>query len=299
MKTTNMKKRLLISLTVLLFSMNLHSQETFKKRYFVKNKYGDNIKLKINEKVYFKELTDKEKIEIKKKYIPNTKGVVKEVTKVNGKEITVEREVLFDETFFTTLKVAKDVAVEIPNFKASVKFEEDKIYVNPWKISNEIYHLEFEKNRQSLSINFFEWTVNTVTIPLKYRLKKDESIQEEFSSKFNVNLFGGFTLGRSKFFHRKKVGNKTIHNKLTFGLLIGASTTTLNSSNTSNADEPIVDNIDKGLFSLGGGIVYSYNKINIGFFVGRDSAIGEDSKKWNYNKRPWIGVGLGYSLFSF
>jgi len=56
--------------------------------------------------------------------------------------------------------------------------------------------------------------------------------------------------------------------------------------------------ITKGLASIGFGLAYSYNKINIGGFVGWDYAIGLDSEKWNYNKQPWIGIAIGYSLFN-
>ena len=85
------------------------------------------------------------------------------------------------------------------------------------------------------------------------------------------------------------------------GLLSGASTVTLNSSNTSSPITPLGEDVEltKGLVSLGAGFAYSYNKINIGGFLGYDFAIGEDASKWNYNKRLWIGFAIGYSLLSF
>lgn len=45
------------------------------------------------------------------------------------------------------------------------------------------------------------------------------------------------------------------------------------------------------------GIVYTYEKFQAGLFIGMDKIAGELGKHWIYQKKPWIGVGLGFTIF--
>lgn len=156
------------------------------------------------------------------------------------------------------------------------------------------------KNYDHLWVPFTELTFTSLTIPLKYRFRdKEDNLEEEFSSGINLNFLLGFSYGNTKFIHRDKVGNKSNTWKLTGGLILGTGTVALNSANTSLASNPLPsgESITKGLFTLGYGATYSYNKINIGLFLGKDYSVGNQSSKWNYNKRFWLGFGVGYSLF--
>jgi hypothetical protein len=140
-----------------------------------------------------------------------------------------------------------------------------------------------------------------LTLPIKYRFKGKDGLKEDFSASINGNILFGYSIGRTSFFYQEKVGNKSNTLKLTCGLLLGASTVTLNSSNTSKAAVPIVEDVEivKGLATIGYGVSFSYNKINLGVFSGYDYAIGEEASKWNYNKKPWLGIAVGYLLFNF
>jgi len=240
--------RLALLLALLFFVTNTYSQEILKKRYYVGGKYNKII-LKKDSVVYFKNLSSKEQKKLEKKFPPNTTVKTTTVEKINGKEFSIEKMLTYDSDFFDSLKISKPVNLDTSMVKAALLFEKEKIFVNPWKKNNkEIYYLTFE-NRQSIKVKFFEWTINTLTIPIKYRPEKTGRYKEDFSSKFNANLFGGISVGNTNFFHRKKVGNKTSHRKLTFGVLIGGSTVTLNKSNTSNAEEAVTEDINKGLLS--------------------------------------------------
>ena len=189
--------------------------------------------------------------------------------------------------------------------KAFVKFPDDKnhIIINPFLSKkdtiNSTYYIKL-KNRQKEWLPFTEFTVSSLTIPLKYRFReKSKDISEEFTSAFNLNFFLGYSYGNTSFMFRDKVGNKSNTWKISGGLIFGASTLKLNSSNTSSADKPIEsgNTIDQGLFSFGLGTTYSFNKLNFGVFYGWDYSLGEASDKWNYNGFPWLGIGVGYSLF--
>lgn len=191
--------------------------------------------------------------------------------------------------------------------KAFVKFPDDNnlILINPFLNKNDTINSTYYiplKNRRTEWLPFTEFTISSVTIPLKYRFGDDSrNISEEFTSGINLNFLIGYSYGNTSFTFRDKVGNKTNTWKLTGGIIFGASTLQLNNANTSASNEPIEagNTISQGLFSFGFGATYSFNKLNFGLFYGWDYSLGDTSEKWNYDKEPWLGLGIGYSLFKF
>jgi len=308
-----MKKYILIS-CLLFFIQNIFSQESFKKVYDIPEtisfEESPDICLTKIEKVNFEKLTKEEQDSIRKVYPIGSKIEYEIEKNISGKKIKVKETITIDEKFLEAQVIEKKIQlIEGKQLKGFVKFEEDKLYVNPYlkKDKNgefgkrDIYYYQL-KNRQTIKLKFREWTVSGLTIPLKYRFKDKDNISEEFSSAVNANLFIGRTFyGKTSFFHRKKVENISNTWKWTGGLILGASTVKLNNNNTSASEIPIEPGteITKGLGTIGLGITYSYNKINFGGFIGWDYSLGDDSEKWNYNKKPWIGIAIGYSLLKF
>jgi hypothetical protein len=303
-------------ITLILFSVCTlgFGQESFKKKYKIPNKivFSDTtIMLRKVTKTKFKDLTKEEKDSIRNKVFPLGSKIQYEIEKnISGKKVKVFETVNVDEEFYKKQVFEKKENVTDSGINGFVKFEKNKLTVNPYLRMDkdgdfgkrDVYFYELE-NRQTIKLNFTEWTVSALTIPFKYRFKdKDSGISEEFTTDFNANLFIGRTFyGKTSFFHRKDVGNISNTYKWTGGLLLGASTVTLNASNTSSADTPLDSDTEiiKGLGTVGLGLSFSYNKINLGGFVGWDYSIGDDAEKWNYNKEPWIGFAVGYSLFKF
>jgi hypothetical protein len=189
-----------------------------------------------------------------------------------------------------------------------IKFEENKVWVNPnlgADYTDEgIYYYKLS-NRQTLKFSFDEWTVSALTLPLKYRFKGSRDgnpFSEDFTTAINLNAFIGRTLfGQASYHYRDKVGSITTTKKIMYGVILGASTVTLDKNNTSASSSPSTGDtkITKGLATAGFGLTGSINKINIGLFGGVDFSIGDDASRWNYNRRPWIGLAIGYSLFPF
>lgn len=223
-------------------------------------------------------------------------------------KVTVSESVTITQGWLDKLKGKRtEVVKTLPAEEGFVKFDEDKIWVNPNLAafgSNGLYYYQLT-NRQTISLHFTDFTVSALTLPLKYRFKgssNSKDFSEEFTTAINLNLFLGPTIcGKTTFHYREKVGNISNTSKLTIGAIIGASTVTLDKVNTSAAAKPILDDtkIIKGLASCGLGAVYSYNKITGGAFVGWDFSVGDNSTSWNYNKQPWLGIAIGYSLFPF
>lgn len=291
----------------------LKAQESFRKTYDIPNqvtlKGNETIYLMKTTKVKFQNMSERQKDSIRKLYPLGSKMEIELEEIYLGKKRKIIKEILVSEAFYEQQFILKKEKATKTGISGLIKFEKNKLTINPDLLQNgdgsftghgNSYFYEL-KNRQTLSLPFTEWTINAITIPIKYRFKDESAnVAEEFSTSFNANLFLGYTFSGSTYFaHRRDVGNKSNFYKWTFGAMVGFSTVSLNANNTSAATTPLAagTEIVKGLGSLGLGLTYSFNKINFGAFVGWDYALGEDANKWNYNKEPWLGFALGYSLF--
>ena len=218
-------------------------------------------------------------------------------------------------------------------FKGNVLFEKDKLYVNIWNYitknkvdtdnipKNKVTGQPFEDDKkenyyklidgQTVKLKFCERTLTSLTIPLKYRFGNEEelssngmpitnTIDETFSTDFNLAFFYGWSTGNTRFNRRVKVKNKTITNKHSFGFIVGTGAEKLSLANTDGTKiEADIKDKMIGFLTLGGGYVRTLNKFGFGVFAGWDIGVGEISKTWDYDKRLWVGVGIGYDLFKF
>lgn len=295
-----MKTKLII-LLLLGWAGIVFGQESFKRVYYIPATKGE-LCLKREVVIKYHEWTEKQRDSMENIYKKGSVINITEEIPIDGKIQTLIRTVRIDKTFYNTLSLKKVVRVD-SSFWGYIKFDEDRVIVNKNRLKSKkthsIYYYTLE-NRDQMTLNFIEGTVSAFTIPFKYRFKQP-GVSEEFSTaSLNANLFGGISIGKTSFFYRDKVGSITNNHKLTLGIFVGSSVVELNSNNTSGAEVPLADDkkIIKGLASVGLGIAYSYNKINFGGFLGWDYAIGNEAEKWNYNKKPWIGIAIGYSLFN-
>ena len=263
-----MKKKYLLILLTLTISFKLFSQDSYRKRYFIK----DSIKFK--EKIY-----------------------------LNNKEVDsiyyLKIETLNDGKLSSSIS---EIAKCKKGLKANVKFDENKtaiLWINPWLVTSNdgkyvdrdsVYFFKL-KNRQSVKVDFKQWSLNALTVPLKIRFGE----KTEFSTGANLGALIGHTWGRTTFVHRKKVGNKQYDSKLTVGLFLGADK--LEFSYKNSDDEDI--GVKSAFVSSGLGILYSYENFSFGLTSGFDFGLGENSSEWDYQGKPWLGIALGYSLFSF
>lgn len=284
-------------------------QESFKKRYVIR-KAGD-FPLKESVIIKYKDLEPSKRDSIKAKFPIGSKISTVIERRISGKKVSVNEEITVGEEFWHNQTVEENIIVEISTYpiKCFALIEDNKVWINPFLkrkdggkygdyAKRKVYFYELE-NRQNLKLWFNEWTVSPLTIPIKYRFgtesENGKKIDPELTAGINANLFAGWTLGRTNFFHRKKVGNLSNNLRLTIGAILGVSTIELNKSNTNPA-LPDETKLTKGLASLGSGLTISYNKINFGAFIGWDFGVGNQSNNWNYNKKPWVGLGVGYGI---
>lgn len=158
------------------------------------------------------------------------------------------------------------------------------------------------KNRDFISLNERSWNFSAITIPIKLRPKLEEGdveIKEDWSASLNLGFFGGHTWGKYRRRYEKP-NLKTLPSlSITVGGFVSAGTASLDSLSTRIGREPFKDGNKAtiGVFSPGLGIVFSVFNFDLGVFYGCDMGVGADSRNWNYNRRGWLGFGLGYNIF--
>lgn len=129
------------------------------------------------------------------------------------------------------------------------------------------------------------FTLGLVTMPMKLRLGKNFD--------FQGNLSLGTTAG-AKFRISK-------YNPNYLNLLFGASisTVTLDSFSTGGrvSGQPITN---MAVFSPSFGMVFEFGKAQAGIFYGWDflNKSSQIQYQWIHDRRPWISIGFGVSIFS-
>jgi hypothetical protein len=163
-------------------------------------------------------------------------------------------------------------------------------------------------NREYVSYNKRGFEFGAVTIPFKYRFGetktvngKEIKVNNEFIADANLGLFAGYKL--AKYRVRYEGGKlKDLSNLgCTLGAFLNVSSSSIDSLSTTLSDAPLKkdEKFSIGVISPGLGAMFTVYNVQIGGFIGWDFGFGENGEKWNFNGRPWIGFGLGYSLSSF
>ena len=294
-----MKNRKLIILFLLIFSFySTNAQDSYKKRYYVPQNVNYAIESyddeNDNDSTLYLQVKDENSQIIRKSIIVDGKPAIK--------IDTVPRNVKFDDIGIhsKTNIFSKIFDPKKGRLKANLKFEDKYVYVNPWLLKNKknqyierdkIYFLELE-NRRSLKIGFRQWTLNALSVPLKFRFGEGKT---EFSTGANLGALFGHTWGSTNFVHRKKIGNKQYDSKLTTGIFVGADKLEFTFDNENSEEQTV----KTAYISLGSGLLYSYQRFTLGITGGFDFGFGENSDKWDFQGKPWLGTALGYSLFAF
>lgn len=161
------------------------------------------------------------------------------------------------------------------------------------------------KNREKISYTNTAIEFGPITIPIKYRFgfgTDTKEVKEEFTTDLNLGIFAGYRFGKFRARYERGVGFKELaHLSCTIGGFLSASTTTLSKTNTNAGNTPITTDSTQsiGTISPGVGVMGNMYGFNLGIFLGCDIGVGQESENWNYNGKPWLGIGIGYSLTNF
>jgi hypothetical protein len=159
------------------------------------------------------------------------------------------------------------------------------------------------KNRQSIAFRYHARSFGAVTIPLQYRpgytADNGKRISESVGTGLNAAVYAGYTFGKVRYTYLEHAENE-IQNvwSVTTGVFLGASTVEVDSATSLSADEPVENETNVGVLSPGVTVLFGYRGVEVGIFGGVDNAVGSAGRKWDYNKRAWIGLGVGFNVWS-
>ena len=128
-----------------------------------------------------------------------------------------------------------------------------------------------------------EPTYGIVVLPIKVRFKpsaefsKDVTFAGNGGIKFNVVPSADFSIS----------------------LLVGTgiSAVTLDSSNV-DVSTGLKESTERPAIAFYGGLVLQWKALQMGLFTGGDWLANNKVDKWNYHGKPWLGFGIGISIFS-
>jgi len=128
------------------------------------------------------------------------------------------------------------------------------------------------------------FTIGTAAVPFKLR-----SNPFQFSSDVTLGTVAGVKVRMNPY---------TDENFYNFLLGFGLSNVNLDSISTNGTitQNSIVQNTAS--FTLSAGSVVEFSKVQVGIFIGWDLINNSDKIQWSYHGKPWISIGLGYSLFT-
>ena len=123
------------------------------------------------------------------------------------------------------------------------------------------------------------FSIGLLTLPFKFRVQKEKAFDTDFniSSTLNVRI--------------TKWYNTNIY--IQSGAGIGS--TDINESNTTSSHT--IEPSTVATLSLVSGLMIQYNRVQAGLYLGVDFINNNEYYQWDYNKKPWIGFGVGYQLF--
>jgi len=145
---------------------------------------------------------------------------------------------------------------------------------------------EFDSKCEPYFPKGWDFTFGVMTIPIKLRARSQKAGSFfEYDEKFNIGISAGL---RWNFNSRKD-------RSINFLLNTSVSNVKLDSLNTKGFQ---LETTSSGAFTIATGIVFKQDDFNIGFFMGWDKVPGVLGRNWVHYGKPWVGVGIGFSLFS-
>ncbi len=167
-------------------------------------------------------------------------------------------------------------------------------------INGRQYALVFA-NRQSEVFRSSGVHFRAITIPLKARFAYESDtvkVPARAEAGINGNLFMGYRFGWEKYFYERGAArNPYTRFHITPGVFGGASAVTVSKGTSRTARVPQDPDVPTAAVSGGLGVLMGFRTFNLGAFVGMDHAFGEVGEKWDYQHRPFLGIGITLDSF--
>lgn len=158
------------------------------------------------------------------------------------------------------------------------------------------------KNGEKIRLSYHGLAASSLTIPIKWRFgffENEQSVSQELTAGVSGIFHLGYNIGTTTFQFHEGSENSTSTFDIVFGPLIGLGAVTLTPTNTFSALDDLPDGttFSNGYFSYGAGTTLTFDKFTFGVFYGKDVSLGDNSKDWKFNNKPWVGLGVGIIVF--
>jgi hypothetical protein len=205
----------------------------------------------------------------------NTKFVAKKGTKFTAYEIIKENQLVIKFWDFKGKTQKQQKSNENKNTQLISEDTNDKYFI----ISLD----DFNKKTSEYNGYNQNFTWGFSTIPIKLRFKNSNA-PFQYETGFSLGVNAGYE------FQFPSVSKQSL------GVLLGVGISAVNIT-PETVNNYIDKNITTGAFTPSLGLVYSYESFQVGLFSGLDIIPGELGQNWDYKNKPWLGVGLGFTIF--
>ena len=165
---------------------------------------------------------------------------------------------------------------------------------------NAKYVLELQ-NREHLRYSSQSLDFGALTIPFKFRpgFKQGEvEVKSDVAASFNLGVYAGYKVTSYSIINKEGTYINRNFAALRVGPFLNLSTTTLDSISTTTGKVPMKKDFKQtiAVLSTGLGIMGDIKGVQLGFYGGWDFGMGNEATNWNYHKRIWWGLGVGYKI---
>jgi len=157
--------------------------------------------------------------------------------------------------------------------------------------------------RDATAGRYYARTIGAVTIPIQYRpgyrAENGRRISESVGTGLTAAVYGGYTLGRVRYTYLNHRNNEIEKDwSITVGPFFGASTVKVDSATSLSAANPVKGEANVGVVSPGLTVLAGFRGLEFGLFGGGDFATGSAGRRWDYDRRAWLGLGVGFNVWS-
>lgn len=222
-------------------------------------------------------------------YITNIDIAVSELNILDSTIVTNSKYIARSGTKFTAYEIKKNnlLLIKFWKYKDSVKTNNNELYSYISEETNNRYFImnldDFNKKTSEFNGKNHSFIWGFSTLPIKLRFKNGNA-PFQYETGFSLGVNAGYEF---QFQSR---------NKQSIGLLLGVGLSAVNIT-PETVNNYINKSITTGAFTPSLGLVYTYESFQIGMFTGLDIIPGELGQNWDYKNKPWLGVGIGFTIF--
>jgi hypothetical protein len=140
-----------------------------------------------------------------------------------------------------------------------------------------------------------QWTA--ITIPFNIRPAVNNRINSQVTSEFKIGT--KFSLNYDwEFFKNRRLDIKKRAYGISAGFGFGLGRVTLDENSTSISGANYENEEDGLVFFLTPGLGFNIRGFKILGFYGWDIGLTKNTNDWNYNRKPYVGIGLGFDFWT-